>query len=109
MPHPSTPTISLGQLHARLADRHRRTWLVHATDSLPFHDGHIPGALARPDEAVLERLARDVPLVIYGEDESARAAPVLVSELARVHAEAVWFRAGLAGWRAAGLPIDRSG
>jgi 3-mercaptopyruvate sulfurtransferase SseA len=109
MPDPTFPTISLEQLRTRLADPRQRTWLVHATDTLPFHEGHIPGALARPDDVVLERLGRDVPLVIYGEDDAARAAPALVSRMAHLHVEAAWFATGLAGWRAADLPVERSG
>ena len=109
MPDPMIPRVSVATLRARLDDTGLHCWLIHATDRLAFHEGHIPGALARPDDAVLRRLADGSALVVYGEDEHAEAAPALVTVLHRLDVEVAWFAGGLAAWRSAGLPIERSG
>lgn len=101
--------VTVGELRSLLADPVRGWWLVHATDHAGFHEGHIPGALARPNDALLHRLGRSARIVAYGEDEHAATAPALVAALRRLGIEAAWFAGGLSAWTAAGLTIDRSG
>ncbi len=109
MPDPSLPTVSVAQLRALLTDPQLRCWLVHATDAHPFTAGHVPGSLDQPDTGLLRRLGADVPIVVYGEDEQARAAPALATELHHLDIEVAWFAGGIAAWTAAGLPLERSG
>jgi len=109
MPEPSVPTVSLAQLRALFTDPQLRCWLIHATDTQPFTAGHVPGSLAQPDTRLLRRLGAEVPIVVYGEDEQASAAPALVRELHHLGVEVAWFAGGIAGWTAAGLPLERSG
>jgi rhodanese-related sulfurtransferase len=109
VPETSIPVVSLATLRSLLGDPSLRCWLVHATDAHPFAAGHIPGSLARPELTLLRRLAIDVPIVVYGEDEHARAAPELATELLRLDVEVAWFVGGLAAWTAAGLPLEPSG
>ena len=109
MPEPLLAAVSLAELRALLADPALRLWLIHATDAHPFAAGHIPGSLARPDVGLLRRLGHDVPIVVYGEDEHAVAAPALVAELHHLDVEVAWFAGGLAAWTAAALALERSG
>jgi rhodanese-related sulfurtransferase len=109
VPEASIPVVSLDTLRALLGDPSLRCWLVHASDATPFAVGHIPGSLARPELTLLSRLAIDVPIVVYGEDEHASAAPELATELLRLGVEVSWFVGGLAAWTAAGLSLERSG
>ena len=109
MTDPCLPTVSLAQLRALLADPQLWCWLIHATDAYPFTAGHVPGSLAQPDTELLRRLGEVVPIVVYGEDEQASAAPALATELHHLDVEVAWFAGGIAGWTAAGLPLERSG
>jgi rhodanese-related sulfurtransferase len=109
VPETSVPIVTLETLRTLLADPSLRCWLVHATDAQPFASGHIPGSLARPELTLLHRLATDVPIVVYGEDERARAAPELATELLRLDVQVTWFAGGLAAWTAAGLPLEPTG
>lgn len=103
------PVVSIAVLHGALADPRLPFWLIHATDRAAFPVGHIPGALARPDDALLARLAEAIPVVVYGEDEHARAAPSLAARLRAWDVEVAWFAGGLAAWAAAGLPVETCG
>ena len=76
---------------------------------IPSPQGISLGALARPDIGLLRRLADDVPIVVYGEDEHSGTAPELAAELNHLDVEGTWFAGGLAAWTAAGLPLERSG
>jgi rhodanese-related sulfurtransferase len=109
MAEAAVPTITIDGLRALLSDPRLPRWLIHATDTVPFDRAHIPGSLARPDDARLLRLGHELPMVVYGEDEYARAAPALTLELCHLDVEVAWFAAGLTGWAAAGLPVERSG
>lgn len=100
------PLVSTAALEAALADPGLRIWLIHATDRVAFGAGHLPGALACPDDASLARLAGGTPVVVYGEDEHARAAPALVVRLRAAGVEVAWFAGGLVAWAAAGLPVE---
>jgi 3-mercaptopyruvate sulfurtransferase SseA len=101
--------LSTDEVVARLAGRGQPCWLVHGTDRLAFRDGHIPGALAVQDDGVLLQLAASATLIVYGEDEHAATAPRLVVALRNRDAEVAWYAGGLAAWRRAGLPVERSG
>lgn len=103
------PEVSSAALQAALADPRLPVWLIHATDRVAFGAGHIPGALACPDDASLARLAGGIPVVVYGEDEHVRAAPALAARLRAVGVEVAWFAGGLVAWAAAGLPVESSG
>jgi rhodanese-related sulfurtransferase len=109
VPERPVPVVSLTALRSLLGDPSLRCWLVHATDAHPFAAGHIPGSLARPELALLRRLAVDVPIIVYGEGEHASAALELATELLLLDVEVTWFVGGLAAWTAAGLPLERSG
>jgi rhodanese-related sulfurtransferase len=109
VPEPLVPVVSIATLRTLLGDPSLRFWLVHATDAHPFAAGHIPGSLARPAVALLRRLAEEVPIVVYGEDEHASAASALATELRDLDVDVAWFTGGLAAWTAAGLPLERSG
>jgi 3-mercaptopyruvate sulfurtransferase SseA len=109
MPELAIPTVTVAELRSVLADPARGWWLVHATDRAGFHEGHIPGALARPSDTQLHRLGRTARILVYGEDEHAVAAPTLTAALHRLGVEAAWFAGGLAAWTEAGLTIQRSG
>ena len=100
------PEVSTAALQAALADPSLPVWLIHATDRLPFGAGHLPGALACPDEASLARLAGGTPVVVYGEDGRAETAPALAARLRAAGVEVAWFAGGLVAWAAAGLPVE---
>jgi rhodanese-related sulfurtransferase len=101
-----TPHLTLAELRTRL-DAGEPVWLVYAPDAAAFADGHIPGSLDLPHTSVLLALARRAPVVVYGEDAEVLRAPAI----ARAHPGLGirWFRDGLAGWRASGLPVDALG
>lgn len=111
MPEPARPTITVAELRALLADPEPAPawWLVHATDRAGFHEGHIPGALARPSETQLHELGRSARIIVYGESERSTTARALVVALRHLGIEAVRLAGGLAAWAAAGLAIERSG
>lgn len=109
MAEPQVPIVSTDEVAARLAGRGEPCWLVHATDGPAFRDGHIPGALAAQDTDVLRRLAASATILVYGEDEHAATAPRLVAALRDSDVEVAWYEGGLAAWRHAGLPVERSG
>jgi 3-mercaptopyruvate sulfurtransferase SseA len=109
VPEPTIRRISVTALRALLDDPGLSVWLIHAADQVAFREAHIPGALACPQDTLLRRLAGDVPVVVYGEDDQAEAAPALTAVLRHLDVEVVWFPGGLAAWRAAGLPVERSG
>jgi rhodanese-related sulfurtransferase len=109
MVEPELPNLSTDEVLATLADGGRPSWLVHVTDRTAFRDGHIPGALARPQEEVLHRLGAIAMIVVYGEDEHAELAPALVAALQGSGVEVAWYSGGLAAWRRAGRPVERSG
>lgn len=108
MPDPTIRRISVTALRALLDDPGLCIWLIHATDQVAFREAHIPGALARPDDTLLRRLAIDVPVVVYGEDDRAEAAPALATALHHLDVDVVWFPGGLGAWRADGLPVEQS-
>lgn len=109
MPDTRPPIISLTDLRVLLADPALRIWLIHATDTRPFAAGHIAGSLAGPDLPALRRLARDVPIVVYAEDEHAVAAPRIAADLQGRGVEVRWFAGGIRAWVHAGLPLEGSG
>jgi len=109
MPDPTVRRISVTALRALLDDPGPCVWLIHATDESAFREAHIPGALARPEDPLLRRLAGDAPVIVYGEDDHSEAAPALAAVLHHLGVEVAWFSGGLAAWRAAGLPVERSG
>ena len=109
MADPTIRRISVTALRALLEDPRPCVWLIHATDESAFREAHIPGALARPEDPLLRRLAGDAPVIVYGEDDHSEAAPALAAVLHHLGVEVAWFSGGLAAWRAAGLPVERSG
>ena len=109
MSDPTIRRLSVTALRSLLDDPGLRIWLIHATDRVGFHEAHIPGALARPNDTLLRQLVGAVPVVVYGEDGHAQAAPALAAALHHLDVEVAWFPGGLAAWRAAGLPVERSG
>ncbi len=81
MPDPTIRRISVTALRALLDDPGPCVWLLHATDGSAFREAHIPGALARPEDPLLRRLAGDAPVIVYGEDDHSEAAPALAAVL----------------------------
>lgn len=98
-------TITRQELSALLADG--RAQVVQLSRSLDFREGHIPGALwgVRTRLAKLApRLADDRPVVVVAPDEA--VARLAVPELQKLIGAPVKVLAGgIAGWRAAGLPL----
>jgi 3-mercaptopyruvate sulfurtransferase SseA len=103
------PIVSAAEVARLLSDLHASVWLVHAASAVPFGDGHIPGALAARDPAVLAALADDALVVVYGGHDGDAAASGLARSLRASGVEAAWFRGGLAAWSRAGHPVERSG
>ncbi len=98
-------TVTPQDLSALLADG--RAQVVQLSRSLDFREGHIPGALwgVRTRLARLApRLAGDRPVVVAAPEEA--VARLAVPELQKlVGAPVRMLAGGIAGWKAAGLPL----
>jgi len=80
-----------------------------------FTRGHIPGAinLRLGDISYTDRdprLTDRSPLIVYGENPGSATAMAMAKRLLELEYEGVaFYEPGFAGWRSAGLPVDRSG
>jgi len=98
------------------ASRHQereQSLFIDARPSAAYRREHIAGAVnirlgdipyARRDS----RLVGRSPLIVYGEDPGSATALALAKRLLELDYEGVqFFEPGIAGWRAAGLPVVR--
>ena len=103
---PPPPTISAGELAARLVERSGlHLWNVLTDDCA---DGRsIPGAVAVPLDRLLRTaraagIAGDAEIVVFGSGPACPQGRLAAEKLRVAGFERVlWFAAGLAGWEAA--------
>lgn len=89
--------------------------VVNVLPQEDFEGGHIPGSKNIPVgsaefEKQVERLAggHDQPVVVYCASEECTASPKAAKRLDEAGFKKVFdFEAGMRGWKAAGLPVER--
>ena len=80
-----------------------------------YERGHIEGAinLRLGELSYIDRdprLTDRSPLIVYGENPGSASALALAKRLMEMkYAGVVYYKPGFAGWRSAGLPVERSG
>ena len=105
-------TISTADLQSRLAAGGTQLLDVRLADD--FAAAHIPGAANNCvfEVAFAERLAekapdRSAPVIVYGAAADSHESRLAADKLGRLgYAEAIDYRDGLAGWQAAGHPLE---
>jgi rhodanese-related sulfurtransferase len=99
------PTIATADLSELLA-RADHVWLVRVPEESDPVIGQIPGSLVTSDEELLEALAADAPMVLYGRNRHAKRASALVARLTAANRDVRWYQGGVEAWAAADHPID---
>lgn len=111
---PASGRLTLAQARELHADP--SAVFVDASLEAEFRSARIPGAQSLPPDAfsggaipdVLTMISRDATVVVYCRSDQCDAAVLVALRLREFgYAQAVVFEAGLAGWAAAGLPVER--
>jgi rhodanese-related sulfurtransferase len=100
-------SISPAELHR--AQQRRAVTVVDVNARLHWEQGHVPGALSLPVEFARGDLPSDpaAPLVFYCSNPLCRKAPTAARRAVQMgHSDVKVMSAGIAGWRAAGLPTE---
>lgn len=98
-----------------MTQRRSNLTVVNVLPREDFRGGHIPGSQNIPVgssefEKQVEGLVggRDLPVVVYCASEECSASPKAANRLDEAGFEKVYdFEAGMRGWKAAGLPVER--
>jgi rhodanese-related sulfurtransferase len=101
------PELTGKQLRQRLAAGWR-PWLVHVGTASEFADAHLPGAVHLPaPEHLIPLLETGDPVVLYAVHADRERVVAWVDATGTHGNHLLWhYVEGLAGWMAAGFPVE---